>query len=533
MHLNSYVTFLGAAAVLSACTEPGSHDERLFRSAAIDSDGDGIPDEDDPFPLTATFPGTAAFGTVYAHTSSTLYTVQGTAPYAVAEVGPFTFPDQGSSEITDIAIDRWGVLYAVSFNALFACNPATAECYALTQVDEASNGLAVLPVGTLSPDDDTIVASGISGTWSELTLNAGTWTQTILGGYGSPYGSSGDVSPLGSATLAAASVDGQAEDVLVSIDPTTGAVIGEVLAFTGHSTVYGLAELETQLLGFDANGDILLIDPAAATVEVVSTTPHVWYGAASRPAAVPPPVEACLVATGDIVLADRSSVLGANVLAGDNIEVGVCGIIEGSVAANGDAFLRGQPGCPVQIDGDLTLAGTLTSQGGHEVIGGTLTTGASVTPPTIETQSVSVGTQAERGCTRALSPGDYDVIETYGGCTLTLSSGVYNASAFRLYAGASLTVDLSSGPVEINVEGDFAWHDRVSVQHAGGSALSPDDLLIYTHQSNPVRMGTDTTFVGRISAPFAAFTLSGRSSYLGCVEAVDIHFEPDASLIGS
>lgn len=531
MHHRSFVSLLGVATVLSACSESESSGEHVFRVAAVDADGDGIPDEDDPFPTNAALPGVADLGIVYAHTASTLYTVESTAPHAVTEIGPFMFPERTPVEITDLAIDRWGVLYAISFDALFACNPATAECYQLVPISDVPNGLAVLPVGTLDPDDDTIVASGISGTWSAITLDAGVWTQTILGDYGPSYASSGDVAPLGGATYGTADVAGRSDDELVSIDPATGVVVDEVLTLVDHPAVFGLAQLETELLGFDANGDILLIDPAAATVEVVATTPHLWYGAASRPA-LPPPAPACVAATGRIVLADRSSIRGTDVLAGLGLEVGVCGALGGSVEVGGDAFLRGQPWCPVHIDGDLTLAGSLSSQGDHQVITGTLTTGAAITPATIGTRSVVVGTHDDRGCTRALAPADYGDVETYEGCTLTLSAGVYRARAFRLYAGASLHLDTSNGPVELDVEQDFAWHDRVAVRRADGSEPSPDELVIYSNQAHPVRVGTDARFVGRLTAPFAPFSLAGRSRYLGCVEAVDISLEPEAELAG-
>lgn len=250
-------------------------------NAATDTDDDGIPDDDDPFPDDDTLPGVVVPNTVYAHTSSTLFTMGVTDPYTVTQIGGFTFPMGSNGSVTDIAIDRWGVLYAITFNDLFACNPADAACYHLADIPNSSNGLTFIPPGTLDLADDALIGIGNNGDWRHMELMGGVVNQVVLGNYGGGYTSSGDAFSIeGVGTFASVDAAGQTSDVIVEVDPTDGTVLLEVGAVTGYTTVYGLAGWQGSIFAFDSSGDVLLVDPDDGTFEVINDTNNTWYGAA-------------------------------------------------------------------------------------------------------------------------------------------------------------------------------------------------------------------------------------------------------------
>jgi hypothetical protein len=246
-----------------------------------DNDGDGIPNHDDPFPGDSDLPGTVAANLVYAHTAGTLFTMDAYAPYAVLEIGMFTFPDGGAGSMTDIAIDRWGVLYGITFDDLHVCDPASAACYYLAPLPDMSNGLTFVPPGTVDASDDSLIGIAISGNWRHMQLSGGMVNQVLLGSYGAGYSSSGDAfSIVDVGTYAAVDAAADVSDMIVEIDPADGSVLQEIGSVTGYTAVYGLAGWQGAIFAFDETGDVLLVDPTDGTWEVINDTTNAWWGAA-------------------------------------------------------------------------------------------------------------------------------------------------------------------------------------------------------------------------------------------------------------
>lgn len=125
-----------------------------------DIDNDGIPNDHDPFPKDALAPRVAEPGTVYAQTASTLYGLT-VATETIVEKGVFKLDPPGS--VTDIAIDRYGVLYAITFDDLHICDPISVECWFVGDLTSSSNGLTFVPAGTIMPTQDALVGIGSSG----------------------------------------------------------------------------------------------------------------------------------------------------------------------------------------------------------------------------------------------------------------------------------------------------------------------------------------------------------------------------------
>jgi hypothetical protein len=244
-----------------------------------DQDDDGLPDGDDPFPMDPDLPGFVEQFVIYAHTSGTLYTMDVDAPYAIGQVGNFSFPNGGNGSVTDCAIDRWGVLYVITFDNLHVCNPATAECYNLAAIGESSNGMTFIPPGVIEPADDSLIGIANSGSWRHMELVGNMVNMMVIGSYGPGYSSSGDAFSIENVGTYG-SVNGAGfNDIIVEVDPASGDVLSELATLTGYTSTYGLAGWEGAIFAFDETGDVLLVDPADGTWAPINMTNQSWWGA--------------------------------------------------------------------------------------------------------------------------------------------------------------------------------------------------------------------------------------------------------------
>jgi hypothetical protein len=243
-----------------------------------DRDGDNIPNDFDIRPDDGLLPGTALPDTVYAHTSSLLYAFD-TTTYQTTEIGTMSTTDGPIFSVTDIAIDRYGVLYVITFNDLYICNPSDAMCFFLGELPDSSNGLTFVPQGTLEADRDSLIGISQDGDWSLLTVNNGVVTATPVGGYGPDFTSSGDVfSILGVGTYAAIDPTEGGDDSIVEVDPATGAILSTIVTVP-YTSIWGIAGWDDQIFAFDETGDVLAVDPATGDWSVVLSDGTPWWGA--------------------------------------------------------------------------------------------------------------------------------------------------------------------------------------------------------------------------------------------------------------
>ena len=260
-------------------TDTSDTDDSTTGEPPDDMDGDGIPDADDPFPNDPDLPGAAVSNLVYAHTSSRLFTMD-PFTYEINEIGQFTF-DQSNGQVTDIAIDRFGVLYAVTFNDVFVCHPQTAACYYLGDLPQSFNGLTMVPPGTIDENDDTLIGIANSGQWYQVTIVNQQAQLTFLGEYGDGMSSSGDVFSIeGVGTYGAVNAPGVFDgDVIVECDPTNGMVLDNLATTVGYTSLFGLAGWQGKIFGFNSGGQVIEINPENGTVTEVADSPHSWWGA--------------------------------------------------------------------------------------------------------------------------------------------------------------------------------------------------------------------------------------------------------------
>jgi len=243
---------------------------------ADDRDQDSIPDDYDPFPDDAQRPGVAGHETVYAHDHSTLHFMN-VLNYNMSTIGAFTFASGPAGSMTDIAIDRYGVLYGCTYTDLFVCHPETAECWHLGPLAGTYNGLTFVPQGTMDPNEDVLVAITAAGEWFRLDgYLAQQLTTTLVGGYGPGNASSGDAFSIDGVGSWAAINGGN----IVTVDPIDGSVGAHFTVAGGN--IWGLAGWLDVIFAFDATGQVFAIDPGTATTQVVTTAQNAWWGAGVR-----------------------------------------------------------------------------------------------------------------------------------------------------------------------------------------------------------------------------------------------------------
>jgi len=252
--------------------------------AGPDADHDGVPDEADLFPSDPALPGVARDNVVYAHTEDELWTLS-VKTYQLDFACFFDWPfDDNPHRMTDLAIDRWGVLYGVSFKGLYTCHPTTCQCTKVGDLPDGFNALTMVPWGVLEPDRDVLVGISGGGGWYRLDRDGDAFTATQLGSYGEGYTSSGDAYAIKDVgAFATVNKGAELDDFLVEVDPATGTVLREIAQLDGLANVYGLAGWTDRAMAFDEGGTIVVIETATGeVVKVLEDTPKKWWGAGVR-----------------------------------------------------------------------------------------------------------------------------------------------------------------------------------------------------------------------------------------------------------
>jgi hypothetical protein len=187
-----------------------------------------------------------------------------------------------SEEITDVAVDRAGRVFGTSSMGLFAIDIVTGGC-ALIAEGVFPNSLAILPKGTVVPDEDALVGY-VDGAY--LRIDPVTGEVTGLGSLGGGYIASGDLMAVEGGRAYAVVKGNGCNDCLAEIEPATGALVA-IVGPLGQANVYGLASAEAQTYGFSLTGLVLRVDlqtAATTPVPLVNAPPGLSFlGAAPLP----------------------------------------------------------------------------------------------------------------------------------------------------------------------------------------------------------------------------------------------------------
>ena len=222
-------------------------------------------------------PGTpAAEAKVYAHSDSALYTVDPDS-LQVTLIGEFLWSEDAPFDsMTDIAIDGAGHMVGISFDHVYAINPATAEVTYLADLDRSFNGMSFISTSEMDGAGEILVAAALDGSFYRLDPVTG--QSTSIGTYGADMASSGDiVSVAGFGTVATVTRVDATTDWLVRVDPSTGAAtpIGD----TGVTGIWGLGFWGSEIYGFTSSNQFVLLDRQTGRASVVESSQVEWWGA--------------------------------------------------------------------------------------------------------------------------------------------------------------------------------------------------------------------------------------------------------------
>jgi hypothetical protein len=224
---------------------------------------------------------------VYGHSPDTLYKVDPNTK-AVTVVGPF----QGCSSVIDLALDQSSNMVVTTSDGFYSVDSSTAACTLIAQGGSYPNSLSFVPKGTVDPNEEALVGY-VGSTYVRIDTTSGA-ISTIGALNGGDLASSGDiVSVIGGGTYLTVN-GGSCGDCIVSVDPTTGAMIRNYGAL-GHSSVFGLAFWAGVAYGFDDGGDLFTITFGATSVTTADIPiPNApsgleFWGAGSTTSAPPTP----------------------------------------------------------------------------------------------------------------------------------------------------------------------------------------------------------------------------------------------------
>ena len=199
---------------------------------------------------------------VYAHSNHVLYDID-LAGKQLVEVGPFNAPLVNGIEdvITDLAVAPDGTLYVVSKTTLYTADPTDGHVTSIGKVTACGSDTVAL---TTTPDGN-LFAGDHKGAFCKIDLSMSPPKVTQVGTLGLGLALSGDLVAVGDGTMygsAGKIVNGAKNDLLVTIDPSTGKVI-KTIGSTGYPQLYGIAYAMGQVFGFthDGTGDVVTIDP--------------------------------------------------------------------------------------------------------------------------------------------------------------------------------------------------------------------------------------------------------------------------------
>jgi cytoskeletal protein CcmA (bactofilin family) len=208
------------------------------------------------------------------------------------------------------------------------------------------------------------------------------------------------------------------------------------------------------------------------------------------------------------------------------------GTVEGDLCAVKGIRVTGS----IKIDGDVKTNGKVRVRGGRRWHGklrvtGSITEGeaAELSPmdlPALDFSAGSPDIRVRKNRSLTLDPASYGKVRVGRGATLHLSSGNYSMERLVLHRRATLSIDLSEGPVTINVVKRLRFAHRGEVDVVSGTTSG---VTINVLQNRCVWIGPYVTVRGTLVAPNSMVWFGYRSKLEGAVYADRISVGPRAS----
>jgi hypothetical protein len=215
---------------------------------------------------------------VYAHTASTLYRVD-PETLAITMIGPFAFAG-GSDSITDIAIDRAGVMIGISFTSVYRIDPNTAAATFLSGgLPGLFNGLSFVPAVQIGQVGDDVLVATRNADGAVFRVDPMTGATTQIGNMGAGFSSSGDLVSVADLGTFQTAENASLPDRLLRLAPQSFAAtpIGTDI---GYGDIWGIAYWKDKVFGFTSGGEFVTIDPNTGVGTLVQGNGPSWWGAA-------------------------------------------------------------------------------------------------------------------------------------------------------------------------------------------------------------------------------------------------------------
>lgn len=183
-----------------------------------------------------------------------------------------------------------------------------------------------------------------------------------------------------------------------------------------------------------------------------------------------------------------------------------------------------------QIVGDAVSGAFIVLLGNARVTGSVTNTARVVKLPLPYLSYTAGGPNEELRAHTALSlkPGSYNRIQVNPQSTLMLSTGDYYFNILDTQPSARLAIDVSNGPVNVNVVNELDFDDSVRVDVLGGST----DLVTFsTLQLFKVDVGKNAIIRGTLNAPKAEVHFSTGCAFKGEVRARTISLDPQVQFM--
>jgi hypothetical protein len=214
---------------------------------------------------------------VYAHTASELYKVDPDT-LTITKVGNFGWSN-GTDTMTDIAIDKTGVMIGVSYTAVYRIDVTTAATTRLsTGLSGTFNGLSFVPAAMLGQTGADVLVGTRNADGMVFRIDPMTGGSTQIGNMGG-FSSSGDLVAVTNFGTVQTADNGFSNDRLVRLAPQTFAATA-VGTDIGYSDIWGVAFWKNKIFGFTNAGQFVTIDPTTGVGTLVQANGPAWYGAA-------------------------------------------------------------------------------------------------------------------------------------------------------------------------------------------------------------------------------------------------------------
>jgi len=212
-----------------------------------------------------------------------------------------------------------------------------------------------------------------------------------------------------------------------------------------------------------------------------------------------------------------------------NIAEGSCGILTGHLHALDRIKNEGE----ITIDGDVVTNQYIDDDGVLSVTGQMIEY-ANLAPLTIPSPSFSAGgpdIEVPPGGVHTLSPGSYGRVKVRDGADLYLSGGDYYIDEFDTDPQAIVWVDLTGGPITINVVTELDIDDGVAIIISPEDSGTTTDITINALQEAKIEIEHDARLRGTLNAPNAEVKFEENSALEGAVYAREISLDSGVRFI--